>query len=330
MRLDNILACKRANASNIPVCAPEDISERIQDSFRLLPTEPKKRKVLRAVAPLALRLLHRRNARLLTQPLSFPVSALCLEERFGDDASEAAFNRIAVGRQLRRVLVPGCYQGGDDVQRWLRRGVERVDGIDLNNLATRWAVIIPQLERHYRRTVRFQQAPLERLPLNDESFDVVATRAVLEHVQNLDAITSETARVLKPGGLAWHCFGPLYWCFGGDHCIDAYGSADGYNHLLLPESEYQARIRSQVFFDQQIDPNLPFWALRNQFSFAFAREYLAKFKEHFQIRHVVAKLSAPSLDFRQVWPDQWRQLREAGLAEEDLIIKGLSVVLEKT
>lgn len=329
MRLDSILACRQFLGTNIPVCAPEDISGRIQDSFCIVPREPMKRKVVRAVAPLALYLLRRRNTRLLTQPLSFLVNALCLEERFGDDSSHAALNRIITGRQLKRVLVPGCYQGGEDVQYWLRRGVERLDGIDLNNLADRWAVIIPQLESHYRRRVLFQQAPLEQLPFASESFDVVATRAVLEHVQNLDAVNTETARVLKPGGLAWHCFGPLYFCLGGDHCIDAYGRADGYSHLLLAESEYQARIRNQAFFDQQSDPNLPFWALRNQFSFAFAREYLDGFKRHFQTRHVVAKLSAPSIEFRQDYPDQWRQLRQAGLAEEDLVVKGLSVVLEK-
>src|ERR1017187_1507598 len=300
MRLDQILACKQAVGTNIPNCFSEDISDRIQNSFTIVPREPIKRKMLRVVAPSVLRFLRERNARLLTQPLSFPVNALCLEERFGDDASQAAFDRIVAGPQLKRVLVPGCYQGGEDVQCWLRRGVERVDGIDLNNLAKRWSIIIPKLEKHYQRKVNFQQAPMELLPFENESFDVVATRAVLEHVQNLDAITSETARVLKPGGLAWHCFGPLYFCLGGDHCIGAYGRADGFNHILLSESEYQARIRNQSFFDKQIDPKLPFWALRKQFSFAFAREYLDKFQRHFRIRHVVAKLSSPSLGRKSV------------------------------
>jgi 2-polyprenyl-6-hydroxyphenyl methylase / 3-demethylubiquinone-9 3-methyltransferase len=41
----------------------------------------------------------------------------------------------------------------------------------------------------------------EHLPVDDASADIVYCVDVLEHVQDLDAVVSETARVLKPGGL---------------------------------------------------------------------------------------------------------------------------------
>jgi len=41
----------------------------------------------------------------------------------------------------------------------------------------------------------------EHLPLDDVSADIVYCVDVLEHVQDLDAVIRETARVLKPGGL---------------------------------------------------------------------------------------------------------------------------------
>jgi 2-polyprenyl-6-hydroxyphenyl methylase / 3-demethylubiquinone-9 3-methyltransferase len=41
----------------------------------------------------------------------------------------------------------------------------------------------------------------ERLPLEDGTFDVAYCCDVLEHVSDLDRVVSETARVLKPGGL---------------------------------------------------------------------------------------------------------------------------------
>lgn len=41
----------------------------------------------------------------------------------------------------------------------------------------------------------------DRLPLDDASFDVVTMLAVLEHVQEVDAIVHEIRRVLRPGGV---------------------------------------------------------------------------------------------------------------------------------
>ncbi len=40
----------------------------------------------------------------------------------------------------------------------------------------------------------------EKLPIADESIDVIISNAVLEHVRDLAAVTSEMNRVLKPGG----------------------------------------------------------------------------------------------------------------------------------
>jgi SAM-dependent methyltransferase len=233
--------------------------------FHVVRAEPLRRTLLRRIAAMVLGVRRRRIERTLKFPLSFRADLLCVEERFGDDASAGALLRILAGKIPDRVLIPGCYLGGADVQFWLRRGVPLVDGIDLNNLTDKWRVIVPELEASFGGKVRFQQAPMERMPFPEGSFDIVATAAVLEHVQNLDSISRETARVLKPGGLAWHSFGPLYFSFGGDHCMAAYGEASGFDHLLLPEEEYKSRIANREFFDRQPDPNLPFWALKGQF-----------------------------------------------------------------
>ena len=330
MRLDAIHAAKAMAGSVIPVCTSTDISGRVPGEFRLVANEPFRRRIARFLATPALAVQQSRLARLLACPLSFEADALCLDERFGDDASAVAMFRVMTGKRPERVLVPGCYLGGEDVQFWLRRGVKRLDGVDLNSLAARWSVIVPELRREFGSEVHFQQAPLEKLPFPGECFDVIATVGVLEHVQNLCAMAAETARVLKRGGVAWHRFGPLYFSFGADHCIDAYGQDCGYDHLLLSEEDYQARIGDQAFYDKQPDPNLPFWARHNQFSFAYAREYLQWFRRYFRVRHVVAKISEPGLEFRRSFPEKWNRLLRAGIAEEDLLIKGLSVVLEKT
>lgn len=47
---------------------------------------------------------------------------------------------------------------------------------------------------------------LFRIPFDDNSFDVVLSTSVLEHVMNLDLLMLETARVLRHGGFAYHLY----------------------------------------------------------------------------------------------------------------------------
>jgi SAM-dependent methyltransferase len=49
-----------------------------------------------------------------------------------------------------------------------------------------------------------------RLPFADQSFDVVVSDEVFEHVQNYAAAISEVHRVLRPGGCSLHLF-PTRW-----------------------------------------------------------------------------------------------------------------------
>jgi 2-polyprenyl-3-methyl-5-hydroxy-6-metoxy-1,4-benzoquinol methylase len=52
-------------------------------------------------------------------------------------------------------------------------------------------------------TAFFQVGVGEKIPFPDASFDLVVSIAVLEHVQDVCAVVSETFRVLKPGGHAY-------------------------------------------------------------------------------------------------------------------------------
>ncbi|HMB95531.1 MAG TPA: class I SAM-dependent methyltransferase, partial [Tepidisphaeraceae bacterium] len=49
--------------------------------------------------------------------------------------------------------------------------------------------------------VRFMQAMLQKLPLEDKSLDAICCISVLEHTDNYGEIINEFARVLKPGGI---------------------------------------------------------------------------------------------------------------------------------
>lgn len=45
-----------------------------------------------------------------------------------------------------------------------------------------------------------------RLPLSDDSIDVLTTRSVLEHLVDVDRFVAESSRVLRPDGVAIHLF----------------------------------------------------------------------------------------------------------------------------
>jgi SAM-dependent methyltransferase len=329
-RVADVRRTRARLSGEIPDVTSEDISDRLVDRFQIHPRESARRRIVRRLARTALRVQQTEFRRTLGLRLSFPYNLLCIGERFGNDAATAALLQRIRHEKVECVLIPGCYLGNEDVQFWLRRGVERLEGIDVYSLDRIWNAAVPALREVFGTEVHFRQAAIESLPFPDGSFDLIATSAVLEHVQNLAAMARETSRVLRPGGWAIHHFGPLYYSFGADHCIAAYGEDRGYDHLLLDEDEYRRLIGDQTFFDRQSDPNLPFWARRDQFSFAEPCDYLALFREYFEIQYLVVKISEEGLRFRSRHPDRWAQLRAAGLSEEALLVKGMSVVLSNT
>lgn len=97
----------------------------------------------------------------------------------------------------------------------------------------------------------------ERLPFEDESFDIVHGRAVLHHAQDLKAFCREAARVLKPGGkliaIREHVISktPDLDIFLAEHPLHSlYG---GENAFTL--SEYRSAIESaKLTIEKELNP----------------------------------------------------------------------------
>lgn len=94
------------------------------------------------------------------------------------------------------VLDVGC-GGGLLAEEFARLGC-RVTGIDPSQPS------IETARRHAAESgleIDYRVGPGERLPFPDAAFDLVYCCDVLEHVDDLDRVIAETARVLRPGGL---------------------------------------------------------------------------------------------------------------------------------
>jgi SAM-dependent methyltransferase len=233
-------------------------------------------------------------------------------------------------RSKARVVIPGCGACGEDVQLWLRRGFGQIAGVDLNDFSETWEYAIPILESTYGAKVRCEIAAMEELPYEESSADLLYTAATLEHVYNLELAVAESHRVLKPGGLAVHAIGPLYYTHGGDHCISAYGLEHGYDHLLMDQASYAVQINDDAFFRTTWDPNQHWWAKNNQLSFLHPRDYLDTFEKVFQKRcYVGVEISSEGVAFREQFPEKWNQLIESGVSEESLLVKSLMIVYQK-
>jgi 2-polyprenyl-6-hydroxyphenyl methylase/3-demethylubiquinone-9 3-methyltransferase len=115
--------------------------------------------------------------------------------------------RAELGGGARRVLDVGC-GAGFIANALAARGLE-VTGVDASPDALEVAA-----RRDATGRARFVLGDARALPFPDASFDAACAMDFLEHVEPLDAVIGEIARVLAPGGLVFfHTFdrSPISW-----------------------------------------------------------------------------------------------------------------------
>jgi ubiquinone/menaquinone biosynthesis C-methylase UbiE len=111
-----------------------------------------------------------------------------------------------------RVLDAGCGGGGMPLS--LAEEADFVVGIDPIN---RFGDAGVRLGReHARGNLRFLQADGMALPFRDQSFDLVLSHAVIEHVLDAARYLAECSRVLRPDGTMYLSTAP-YLSFAGAH-----------------------------------------------------------------------------------------------------------------
>lgn len=117
----------------------------------------------------------------------------------------------------KRVLEVGCGHGGMQVA-LLDAGARETVGIDLNPGFVEFA-----LGRLRDQNAFVQVANAEQMPFAEESFDVVVSAAVFEHIHDIGEALREIERVLKPGGLLYATFSPTWWHYNGPHLMRTVG-----------------------------------------------------------------------------------------------------------
>jgi SAM-dependent methyltransferase len=251
--------------------------------------------------------------------------------RFSEEWFTQRFHQEIGSLDGRRVLIPGTHFNTKEARRWFARPVSELHLLDIVDWSPAFVSGAAELERLCRPKLSFHHGTLDKLPLVDGVVDVMESCAVLEHVGNMKDSAKEMARVLSPGGLALHRFGPLYFTHGGDHASAALGLDHGYDHLLLDDAPYMKQLQDSALYERlgQEASDSRYWALQGIFSFLKPQEYLDAFTPWFELVEVLTVVSEEALAFRSARPDLWHSLLEAGVAETDLLIGSMSVILRK-
>ena len=123
------------------------------------------------------------------------------------------------------------------------------------------------------RPVRFATMDVRRMAFADGEFDLLWSRAAMEHIVPPEPALAEMARVVRPGGLIYHSIDPFYWLKG---CHKG-GVVDiPWAHARLTPAEYRR----------------------------FAARYEGEDKAEKRARHLRS--------LNQLTPRQWRATIEAG------------------
>jgi len=250
-------------------------------------------------------------------------------QRGNDYASHR--RRVATIHDIRDqvILVAGCGTG-NDLPSWVSLHPKRILATDWFNYSKAWDQLARQMTAiNPGVEIDFLQADLENLSnIDDASVDVVASDAVFEHLRDLPKVLGEFQRILRPRGIVYATFGPLWFGYSGDHVSGYDHVLHGFNHLLLDPISYQAYLARMGEFNHSEHDGRT-WISENLFSRLRPVEYLENLRqagfERLHVQAVVDPRAVTCMRDPQLGPRLIAQYSQL-----DLVISGMTVIYRKT
>ena len=228
----------------------------------------------------------------------------------------------------RDVLVAGCGTARD-LESWVKLKPRYIHGIDWFSYERAWALWqfrFAQMSPNVK--VRFSQADLAHMSeIPDASFDMVSSDAVFEHLKNLPEVLKEFHRILRPGGVLYATFGPLWYGWSGDHVSGYDKVTSGYNHLLLRREEYHRYLAGMgEHIHSEHDGRT--WIEHDLFSRLTPRQYLHYLEEAGFKRLFMSAIIDPSAIACLQHPKFNRSLVEK-IDNLDLLVSGMTIIYRR-
>jgi SAM-dependent methyltransferase len=136
-----------------------------------------------------------------------------------------------------KVLEIGFISGGHSLYAFEKLGCS-VTGIDNGYGGLENTALLPEfLKTQTHSTARFVSGDItETTELEADSFDIVYSSSVLEHIHDIPDALAEMLRLLKPGGLLLHKYHPFF-CPTGGHSLGILDAPWG--HCRLSPSDFR-------------------------------------------------------------------------------------------
>jgi SAM-dependent methyltransferase len=148
----------------------------------------------------------------------------------------------------------------------------------------------------------------ERIPFEDESFDLVVSHEVFEHIEDIHAASTEIKRVLKPNGLAYIV-------------VHLFPSISGGHHMAwkFPDTEPSETVPPWDHLRQKLYPEHPSWL--NEL-----RE--SNYRQVFESLFEILLWEASAYEGKNLLTAEIKaELKD--YSEEELLKKGLVIVVRK-
>jgi SAM-dependent methyltransferase len=192
------------------------------------------------------------------------------------------------------------------------------DGLTADALARLGANVcaIDLTNNRFVGTCNFETMDAGAMTFADQSFDVAYTFDAFEHFSNPDAVIREAHRVLKPGGLLYASFGPLY---NSPHGAHQFLSIDvPYCHMLFREEDCNAAAEKRGL--RPLTKNLNYWSLRD------FRGLFDRFTDRFETIYRFEKFNVSFVDLIRQFPTCFRSKVDDF---DELIVRSIEVLLRK-
>lgn len=145
-----------------------------------------------------------------------------------------------------RVLDVGCGDGFIDLGIIRRFNPAKLMGVDLEmtNVEELRRLSMENFQQELPGNLSFGTCAPTTIALPDESFDVVMSWSVFEHVSNPVAVLSEIHRIIRPGGFMFLQIWPLYLSQRGSHLWNWY--PEGWEHLTRDHDDLRAEMATEL------------------------------------------------------------------------------------